>query len=180
MDVPESEHGLYAATRGDTVILRVRGPGVYSLGPVLKHFGAVCADEGCATLVLDLAECEVVDSTFLGVVAGLAMKFRRRPGGGRVLLVGAAERIAENLRTLGLSQMAPLLTPADAARELPGLVWDPAAMRRIDLHPPPDKRLTRQTMLEAHENLSTLSEANAEVFKNVLAVLRDSERQTGA
>ena len=177
MEAPNAEHGLYAATRGNVVIIRVRGPGIFSLGPVLKHFGNVCADEGCAVLVLDLAECGYVDSTFLGVVAGLAMKFKRRPDGGRLILVGADEKISENLRTLGLARMAPLMTLEQAASELPGLAWDPALMRRVDLHPPPDQQLTRQTMLEAHENLATMSEANAEIFKNVLAVLRESERQ---
>lgn len=177
MGASDAEHGLYAATSGTTVILRVRGPGVYALGPVLKHFGGVCASEGCSALLLDLTECDTVDSTFLGVVAGLAMKFRRRQGGGRVFLFGASERIADNLRTLGLSQMAPLLSPEKLEHELPGLAWNPGAMRRIDLHPPPDKLVARQTMLEAHENLSTLSEVNAEIFKNVLSVLRESERR---
>src|SRR6266853_1579629 len=61
--------------------------------------------KGCTYFVLDLSECVLMDSTFLGELAGFGLKMLPTTGesGNRAIeLVGANPRIAELLENLGV------------------------------------------------------------------------------
>src|SRR5512140_1093669 len=61
--------------------------------------------KGCNCFVLDLSECVLMDSTFLGVLAGLGLKLSSGNGGQArrgVELFNPSPRITELLETLGV------------------------------------------------------------------------------
>jgi anti-sigma B factor antagonist len=117
---------------------------------------------GCARFVLDLAECALMDSTFLGVLAAFAVKLNAPAPGQPQLtleLLNPNPRVVELLETLGVIDLfkrtqGPLVLPEPAQTQSPA-----------PLQPSPEQ-LTR-TCLEAHQTLMALNPANVAKFKDV-------------
>ena len=170
------EQGLFAGGTDKIVRIAVRGPGNFTVSPLLKQFGVLAIAEGCTRLVLDLRECSAVDSTFLGVLAGLAGRGKRQDQW-RMDVIRLSEKLRDTLVTLGLDRLMALhaTVPADLA----GLPEGTDGLQPLRPRPPPDRNATRQTMIEAHESLSELSETNAQRFKDVLAFLRQNGTGNG-
>lgn len=166
MDVPADS--LEVAIQGDDAYVRVSGRGSFRAGPALKQFGTGALDRGCRHLRVDLGACTGMDSTFMGVLAGLALAAQKKRGD--VLLCGVSEKNATNIRTLGLSHLVKLET---------GATCHPPAKGGV-LSTQTDKVTLTETMLTAHETLVAVSPANLPKFKDVLAYLKeDLNSQTG-
>ena len=124
--------------------------------------------QGRNYFLLDLAECVLMDSTFLGVLSGFGLKLSAGNGGqGRrgIELVNPSPRITELLDTLGVLHLFKL---TQGPLPLP----DQAEPR---LHTPgsPTKDEVTRTCIEAHQILSDLSPANAAKFKDVTQFLAE-------
>lgn len=119
-------------------------------------------DRGIRYFVIELSECQLMDSTFLGVLAGFGLKFDPEPGAPRlgcVELRNANARISELLENIGVlhlfeSANGPLESPEALEKQA---VQCEAASR---------KELTR-TCLRAHETLMALNPDNIARFKDV-------------
>jgi len=128
--------------------------------------------KGCICFVLDLSECALMDSTFLGVLAGLGLKLssgngdRDRHG---VELFNPNPRITELLETLGVLHLFRI-TQGSFAPEAPTqpLPHTPAN---------PSKAEVTRTCLEAHQTLIALSPANAARFKDVAQFLAEGAKK---
>jgi len=122
------------------------------------------AGEGVRDLHLDLKDCLLMDSTFIGALATLA---EQGEGGNpfvRFTLVNASSRILDglaNLEVLARFTVAqgpsPMPTAANSEFELPAQSAD--------------KRASLEFCLKAHRKLMELSPANQERFKDVERVL---------
>lgn len=171
IETPSTAHVLEVARQGATAYLRVLGRATFTVGPVLKQFGTVAIEEGCTRMVLDASACEGMDSTFIGVLAGMATRLARQAGG-KMLMLNVPDKLFEVLNTLGLNQLmecrrlgaAPetLLEPPLTAKAL-----NPISAVSADL------QTTQHVMLEAHTDLATVSAANQLRFKDVLTYLRE-------
>jgi anti-anti-sigma regulatory factor len=118
--------------------------------------------------VLDLSECVLMDSTFLGVLAGFGLKMlggdkgeTKRP----IELLNANARITELLESLGVLHLfrltqGPLATPATAETISPALT-------------DASKAEVTRTCLEAHRTLMALNPENVAKFKDVTAFLAE-------
>ena len=163
---------ILVTVQGTTAYIRVVGRGSFKISTSLKEFGRAAIERGCRYLALDMADCVGMDSTFMGVLAGLAMDLKRR-GGGRIVMVNLSIRTRGLLGTLGLDQVIePHMTgsmPDDlkAAFGGGGPAMAPVAGEEES------QRSTAETMLEAHENLVALSPENLPKFKDVLTFLRE-------
>ncbi len=128
--------------------------------------------KGCNRFVLDLSECALMDSTFLGVLAGLGLRLRGSNGdrdSHGVELFNPSPRITELLETLGVLHLFKTtqgtFTPPEAARSIEHAAIEPSR-----------SEVTR-TCLEAHETLITLSPANAARFKEVAQFLAEGVKK---
>ncbi|MFA5043940.1 MAG: STAS domain-containing protein [Kiritimatiellia bacterium] len=174
-ETQSSDPVLEVARQGAVAYLRVMGRATFKAGPVLKQFGTAAIEDGCARIVLDASACEGMDSTFMGVLAGLATRLARQTGG-KMLMLNVPDKLFEVLSTLGLAQLMechrlgaapePLVAPPLAAQVLSPLAAAGA-----------DSQTTRRVMLEAHTTLAAVSDANQLRFKDVLAYLREDVRQ---
>lgn len=148
-----------------TVWVQVRGKGSFQNSPGLKEFAREMIQRGHRAFAIDLAECPTMDSTFMGTLAGVALRLRDL-GQGELRVVNPNARNAELLMGLGLDQVLvlerePVLVPCATTA-------DPMAS-----HQSADKRAVTQTMLGAHEALSECDENNRARFKDVLEFLKD-------
>jgi anti-anti-sigma regulatory factor len=112
-------------------------------------------------IVIDLAGCEWLDSTFAGWMMGLQKRLTR-VAGSKLRISGCSERCRASLDRMqlaGVFTLESVPVPAELT-QVPCLTTDR-----------PD-RAALKIMLQAHQELAAVSEANARVFGPVVEVLR--------
>lgn len=163
----EQDSGITFGTFDGFTWIRCDGKGSFLQSPALKECARKRLDEGETRLVVDLAGCTGMDSTFMGALAGLA-SLAMKAGGG-VEIAEPGERNRRSLEDLGLDCLLEI-EPADAgwvgrADELRGQL-KPYSPNRL-----PDMDQRARHVLEAHQQLASTSPENAERFSGVLQVL---------
>lgn len=125
-------------------------------------------ERGFSYFVIELSDCTLMDSTFLGVLAGFGLKMTQangRPAGHRVELRNPNTRIEELLENIGVLHLFTLTNGNLAAPEnLAACTQQTTTATR--------EELTR-TCLEAHQFLMTLNQENATRFKDVTRFLAE-------
>jgi anti-anti-sigma factor len=155
---------IFADTEsGPEVWIRIEGRGSFQNSPALKDFSRRMIEEGRRHFIVDLKNCTVMDSTFMGTLAGLAIRLRET-GAGELWVVNRNERNAELLAGLGLD-------PLFSDKPLPSLQ---AVDCRQAVHHPGDKAATREAMHEAHAACIAVDPRNADKFKDVIEHLKAS------
>lgn len=150
-----------------TVWIKVEGKGSFQNSAGVKDFAREMINRGHREFAVDLENCPVMDSTFMGTMAGVALKLREL-GQGELRVVKLNERNRDLLCNLGLDQLFKIADeeggadPVDAAKPL-------AASSN-------DKTERAQTMLEAHEALVEAAPENLTKFKDVLEYLKQDLR----
>jgi anti-anti-sigma regulatory factor len=148
---------------GPTVWIRVEGKGTFQNSPGLKEFSREMMDGGRRSFVVDLANCPAMDSTFMGTLAGLALRLRDC-GDGRLWVVNRNLRNSELLEGLGLDALF--------AHEPPPPIDGNRERNAVQHHA--DKAFTREVMRDAHEACVAANPENAARFRDVLEHLRAS------
>lgn len=124
--------------------------------------------KGCAYFVLDLSECTLMDSTFLGVLAGFGLQSKSgKADQPKVVLelLNPNERVTELLESLGVLHLFKLTQgQAQITEAVPA---QPVAAAC------PGKDDVRRACLEAHETLIQINPQNASKFKEVAAFLSE-------
>lgn len=134
---------------------------------------------GYRDFVVDLKSCEQMDSTFMGTLAGVALRLREL-GQGRLSAVHVNPRNAGLLSSLGLDQLFHVERSAAGPSDEPDeLELQEAVAENADAV------AHKQMVLEAHEALVRADAANEVKFKDVLEFMRqelnvvDSEKSRG-
>jgi anti-anti-sigma factor len=94
----------------ETVWIRVEGKGNFQNSTPLKEFAREMLGRGHRDFVVDLKGCPLMDSTFMGTLAGIALKTRAEGSGG-LHIVNLNERNLDLLCNLGLDQLMRLDAP---------------------------------------------------------------------
>jgi len=149
---------LSVCVRDAIACVRVNGRANFTSSVDFKKLIQQLQEDGCTEIVLDLTECSLMDSTFLGVLAGAAMKCDApRQNGPRCVieLFHPAERILESLENLDVLKLFTVLTDA------PQL----GAFERVSEGETTRVELNR-TCLEAHKALMKTNPDNERRFKD--------------
>ena len=138
--------------------------------PALKAYCDSRLAEGERLLVVDLADCSGMDSTFMGTLAGTAARLSAIEGG-RLHIAEPGDRNRRSLEDLGLDFLMDI-DPASAP-------WRGQAesirARLQPLLPQPDSGRLQRTrhVLQAHQTLSGINEKNARGFAGVVGTLKE-------
>lgn len=166
-----SPTSLSVCVRDHVACVRVGGRATFSSSVDFKKLLQQLQADGCTKIILDLKECTLMDSTFLGVLAGAAMKCEaaRKNGGAQSIdLFQASERILELLDNLGVLPLFAVLTEAPQLGVFQR-VGDGQASR-LELN---------RACFEAHKTLMNMSPDNERRFKDATEFfeknLRDEE-----
>lgn len=172
METSPSADTILVASDRSGAFVRVIGRGSFKGSPSLKKFAQAEIEKGCRRLVLDLKDCVGMDSTFMGVIAGLALQLKRLQG--TLAVIRLNSKNAALLETLGLSRLLEMSVAAES-RDAAGstAATQPLAMAA-------EKRETTETMLEAHETLVDVEPGNQMKFKDVLTYLREGLHHLGS
>ncbi|MGH8102634.1 MAG: STAS domain-containing protein [Chthoniobacterales bacterium] len=153
---------------GPAVWVRVEGKGSFLNSGNFKEFAREMVDRGYRDFVVDLAHCAMMDSTFMGTLAGVALRLKEL-GRGHLHVVHCGERSRELLTGLGLDQLLDVQENGAVAPDCKQLKDRDARGES------PDERKQEQarTMLEAHEALCQAVPENLTRFKDVLDYLKE-------
>jgi anti-sigma B factor antagonist len=153
----------------DPVLVRIDGRACFQNSACLRDFITEMLKQGKRRFVLDFQHCASMDSTFLGVLAGAALELRKLVPSGSLVLARVGQRNLELIRNLGLHR---LLT-VDGGEM--GMTFDKCdtALQCANRTELDNARL----VLEAHENLVSVDEANRAKFQDVLAFLKNRVEQ---
>ena len=120
-------------------------------------------NRGHREFIVDLKNCPVMDSTFMGTLAGMALRLREI-GQGQLHVINLNERNSELLQNLGLDQLFVIESPsAKGVDTETGTAIENQSDGRDD---------RARTMLEAHEALVEADPENITKFKDVLDYLK--------
>ncbi len=151
---------LSLATAPGLVCFRVRGKPTLDLSGNLRSAGERLIRVGHTHVLVDLAECPAVDSTFAGVLIFLSKAAARATPPGRVGLLEVGDLVRHQLDSLGI---LPLF---DLARRHPGGVeFTELALKSGT------KAENTWLCLTAHRELVEANEANAARFRDVIELL---------
>jgi len=166
------DSSIQVGVRGPTIWVKVEGRGSFLNSGNLKEFAREMLDRGYREFVVDLADCAMMDSTFMGTMASVALRLKEL-GRGHLHIVHCGNRSQELLSGLGLDQIFDI--HANGARAPECGAFEPPAGNS----PEARKQEQAETMLEAHEALCEAAPENIFRFKDVLDFLRqDLHRET--
>ncbi|MEP6956221.1 MAG: STAS domain-containing protein [Chthoniobacterales bacterium] len=163
---------IQVGVNGSAVWVKVEGKGNFLNSGNLKDFTREMVNRGHREFVVDLENCAMMDSTFMGTLAGVALRLREL-GHGHLHVVHCGERSRDLLTGLGLDQIFSIHAngaPAPEWETLPSATpTEPVAVQ---------KEAQAQQMLDAHEALCEAAPENVARFKDVLDYLKqDLQRE---
>jgi anti-sigma B factor antagonist len=142
---------------------KLAGRANFNISPEFKSLLQSLQARGVRRFILDLRECVLMDSTFVGMLARFRIDLPAVATDGtsaRVELLGAGDRVDDMLDNLGVNALFGRLA---SEAEIP------AGLSPLDLScgsaPSPEALL--KTSLQAHQTLMSLSDENQKKFAGV-------------
>ena len=147
--------------------VKIAGRANFMSSPDFKTLLTELNQKGYCRFIVDLSECLLMDSTFLGVLAGFGLMKNPdgTPGRCEIELANPNARISELLENLGV---LPLFKVTTGPVQLP----DDAKASAPDPVNPTQAQITR-TCLEAHQTLMAVNPDNVARFKDVTQFLAE-------
>jgi len=153
---------------GDKVVwIKIAGRATFTSSVDFKTLINQLWQKGSSRFVLDLTDCVLMDSTFLGVLSGLGLKFshaQQNHNGATIELLNPNARISELLENLGVAHLFKAINGTAAA------CGNLAPVQQKD-HP--DRKEVQRTCLEAHQILMGINPNNVPKFKDVARFLAE-------
>lgn len=160
------------------VWIRIEGKGSFQNSPELKNYVGCMIGRGASHFVVDLENCPVMDSTFMGTLVGIVSKLGDAEGAS-LEVINANPRNMQLIQSLGLDHVFSLDTDGSAwavlrkqiSTELNG---DKRELEHLELN----KRSNTEHVLEAHRHLSDADGSNVPRFHDVIEFLKKELRGT--
>ncbi|NOZ64131.1 MAG: STAS domain-containing protein [Caldiserica bacterium] len=145
------------------IVIKVYGKGTWVEGKTFLDFCEKKFKEG-KEIYVDLKDCHIIDSTFLGIIASLVLK--KRP---LYLFHMESPHVLRSIKTLGLSKILPGGSRPELPREVKE--WEiPLQVVK--------GREEKDLIAQAHRTLVEAVPENIEKFKDVLELLENEEEKS--
>ena len=155
---------LYAVHKG-VYVLKLVGQIRVPLCATLEGFiEQVFASEDMDSVAIDLTETEIIDSTALGLLAKIAIKFQQQEAP-KPLLISTKPDVNRVLDSMGFDKIFTLVEENPSVdvplEELPEVKCN---LKQVEA-----------AVLNAHQVLTSLNSHNKEVFKDVVSILKNGQ-----
>ena len=161
---------ILAATADNCTLVAVDGAATFKLAPAFKQAVQAARLAGSALVVIDLAACRSMDSTFMGAIAGL--NFALRKDDLHLVLINLSPHAVGLLKGLGLDRVLKTYAAGALPPGLGDLSHLVQSLRPVEAAPTDNHELAA-LMYDAHETLARVDPQNLQRFKDVLAFLRE-------
>src|SRR5438552_12397877 len=159
---------LLVSVAEQIVVIKISGRASFTVSADFKTLLQELIKRDYERFVLDLSECLVMDSTFLGVLASAGMKMaeaQKTANGPRIELFQPSKRVLDLLDNLGVAHLFTLVESAKALPEKYHSIQTVACNA--------SREQLSHTCLEAHQALMALNPANIPRFKEVTKFLQE-------
>lgn len=168
MSMNKQPQQILVGESGPNVFIRLIGRGYFQNSAGLRQYLEEQILRKKSKIDLDLIECTGMDSTFLGTLAGIAMKLQQA-GEGLLTIRNLSPLTRRQLTLLGVDRLKCV-----HLLELPPAPVPEVTPMQEEQTPADDLgKKTAEIMLDAHENLMKISPSNEAEFKDLTEVLRD-------
>ena len=168
------QSSIQVGVNGQAVWVRVEGKGNFLNSGNFKEFAREMVARGYREFVVDLENCIMMDSTFMGTLAGVALRLKEL-GRGHLHVIHCGQRSRDLLTGLGLDQVFSIHANGTAAPNEQNVVTE-----ALPAEPTAQKQRQAQQMLDAHEALCAAAPENLSRFKDVLDYLKQDLHQEPA
>lgn len=145
------------------ICLKIKGRANYLNCAPLNDFFDAITQKNNITVRVDLEECTGMDSTFLGLLAGVALEFKKQEKKNSIYLVNVCNRNLESIENLGLNLIFQVNPTED-----PSLCFKNNNLQSLGS----EEKSTPSTILKAHENLVNAHSSNSYKFQDVISFLK--------
>lgn len=166
MNVPSAK--LLVMVGKQFACIKIAGRANFNLSVDFKTLVTELQRKGYSYFVLELSECVLMDSTFLGVLAGFGLKMNQPVGAAPVPTIelrNSNARITDLLENLGVLHLFKIAEGPVAATGTIESCEPPS-------HPASREEITR-ACLEAHQTLMEINPENVPRFKEVTKFLTE-------
>ena len=156
-----SDCRISAASNEGAHVLKLEGDVRLTMCTALDHyFQSMFAEPGFVSVWVDVTEADGLDSTTLGMLAQLAIQTKERFAF-RPAIFSTNPSIDRLLDTMGFNQLferrSECCNTASAIQEIPAVPCEAGEVKR--------------QVLEAHRTLMSMSDDNADAFKDLVSTL---------
>lgn len=152
----------------DPVVVKIHGKASFLNSNPMKELFDQLTEQGKTRFIIDFQKCSGMDSTFLGILAGLGIKLMKMDPPGSVVLCRLGNRNRELVRNLGLQR---LLTLDDGSHE-PASDSD-EGLEALNESGKLSEVENARLVLQAHENLVEIDASNKTKFQDVISFLKN-------
>lgn len=166
--MPSPPAKIYVATSGTAGLFRIRGRATATESSGFKTAAEGLRLQGTRHFVIDLTECQSMDSTFIGVLAGLSRRLKEAAGkDAKVELVNPGETVHQQLDNLFVLDQFTL-TQCQLEPGTPYEAVEAGGVSKAELC---------RLMLDAHQTLMQVHAGNVPKFKQVTDFLQEDLRK---
>lgn len=158
----------------DPMCLRIKGRANYLNCAPLNDFFNTITQKNNITLMVDLAECTGMDSTFLGLLAGVALEFKKQDKKSTIYLTNVSNRNLESIENLGLNLILKV-NPSEYASPSESRVHLNTQSQFQSLNF--ENTGSAEMILKAHQNLIHAQPSNLYKFQDVISFLKNQITQ---
>ena len=155
----------------DVAWVRIEGDATRDTSGGIRRYLTDAFEEGLRKFIIDLEQCRLIDSTFIGILSGLAGKIARQGDcTDAVKVIHSNERNEKSICKLGLNHMITIVRDGPDSEDLEKEAR--SCLDLLDDDDPSDKTEKASMILRAHEDLCAANEENEDEFRDVLNYLR--------
>lgn len=167
----EEKARIFAGFVLDNAIVRVSGHATWQIAPALKKFEDANQDRllNSLRLVFDLSLCTFLDSTMIGLLSHLAVRYLKKNNRQASLLYGT-EKVRNILELMNCHRILALV-PSDPSDIAPG-----DDIKELPAEAEVERATLREAMLVAHKALVELTDENLSRFDQVINDLEHPHR----
>ncbi len=152
----------------DPVVVKIIGKASFLNSAPVKELFDHLLEQGRTRFVIDFQKCTGMDSTFLGILAGLGINLMKNTEDGSVVLCRMGTRNLELVQNLGLHRLLTVDT-GDIGENLE----DDAGLEAVPGKGKLSQVENARLVLQAHENLVEIDESNKTKFQDVISFLKN-------
>lgn len=152
----------------EPVVVRILGKATFHNSAPLRDFFDQMMERERRNFVIDFLHCQGMDSTFLGILAGVGIRMMKAEPGGTVVLTRLSPRNLELVQNLGLHRIMTVDSGEGGvdSDSMDGETLATEASRRSEIE-------NARMVLQAHENLVEIDDSNKTKFQDVISYLKN-------
>jgi anti-anti-sigma regulatory factor len=166
--MPKEEPQFLVNPYDDPVVVKVLGKASFLNSAPVKDLFDRLVKHGKSRFIIDFEKCTGMDSTFLGILAGLGIGLMKSDPPGSVVLCRLSERNHELIENLGLHRLLAVDSGDFSSEDS-----DSGSYDSIGSADKPSEVDNARMVLQAHENLVSIDESNKTKFQDVIAFLKN-------